>query len=224
MKLVRRITSLALLVILVLTPIRSLAADGNTTVYTTKTGGKYHSSGCRHLRRSRYSTTLQNAVSNGLGPCGTCHPPVLSGSTSNSTPSVRSSASVGSTTGTQASTKTNTQTSLTQTPVTFSPQLAVQQAYQHYLNGGLTSDAALARVQENISHITSCKNAAEVLQFVQNDLQSLSAATTPVSGTPTPEQVVQQAFNTLVAGGMSPDDALAHVQANLPAILAQAGL
>lgn len=223
MKLTRRITSLALLVILVLTPIRSLAADGSTTVYTTKTGSKYHSSGCRHLSRSRYSTTLQNAVSSGLGPCGTCHPPVLSGSTSNSTPSVRSSASVGSAAGTQASTKTNTQTSPAQTPATFSPQLAVQQAYQHYLNGGLAPDVALARVQENTAPITTCKNSAEVLQFVQNDLQSLSATTTPVSGTPTPEQVVQQAFNALVAGGMSPNDALAHVQANLTAILSQSG-
>lgn len=223
MKLTRRITSLALLIILVLTPIQSFAADGSTTVYITKTGSKYHSSGCRHLSRSRYSTTLQNAVSSGLGPCGTCHPPVLSGSTSNSTPSVRSSASAGAASGTQASTKTNTQTSPAQTPATFSPQLAVQQAYQHYLNGGLTSDAALARVQENTAAITSCKNAAEVLQFVQNDLQSLSAATTPVSATPTPEQIVQQAFNTLVAGGMSPDDALAHVQANLTAILSQSG-
>lgn len=55
-------------------------------------------------------------------------------------------------------------------------------------------------------------------------LQALSIITAPASGTPTPEQIVQQAFNTLVSGGMSLDDALNHVQANLTAVLAQAGL
>lgn len=37
------------------------------------------------------------------------------------------------------------------------------------------------------------------------------------------EQLVQQMYAALVAQGMSSDQALAQVQANLPAIMAQAG-
>lgn len=45
------------------------------TVYITDTGSKYHSSGCRTLKKSRIETTLKKAIANGYEPCGICHPP-----------------------------------------------------------------------------------------------------------------------------------------------------
>ncbi len=45
------------------------------TVYTTRTGDKYHRSGCSSLRKSRNPTTLSEAQSMGYDPCGRCKPP-----------------------------------------------------------------------------------------------------------------------------------------------------
>lgn len=45
------------------------------TVYTTRTGGKYHRSGCPSLRRSREATTLREAKAMGYEPCRRCRPP-----------------------------------------------------------------------------------------------------------------------------------------------------
>ncbi|MDR2371010.1 MAG: thermonuclease family protein [Treponema sp.] len=57
-----------------------LAADGNTTVYVTNTGIRYHRENCTSLRSSKRSIRLEDAVRRGYGPCGICRPPVLSGS------------------------------------------------------------------------------------------------------------------------------------------------
>jgi len=53
------------------------AAPGDTVVYTTNTGDKYHKGSCSLLRRSKIETTLADAVLKGLGPCGRCKPPLL---------------------------------------------------------------------------------------------------------------------------------------------------
>lgn len=53
------------------------AASGNTTVYVTNTGSKYHRYGCRYLSRSCNSISLQNAVDYGYSPCSVCDPPYL---------------------------------------------------------------------------------------------------------------------------------------------------
>jgi len=45
------------------------------TVYTTNTGSKYHSAGCRYLAKSCIPITLANAKASGLGPCSVCNPP-----------------------------------------------------------------------------------------------------------------------------------------------------
>lgn len=45
------------------------------TVYITNTGNKYHSSGCRTLKKSKIETTLKRAIASGYEPCGICHPP-----------------------------------------------------------------------------------------------------------------------------------------------------
>lgn len=49
---------------------------GETTVYITNTGSKYHRAGCRYLRESQYSISLSNAISQNYTPCKVCVPPV----------------------------------------------------------------------------------------------------------------------------------------------------
>ncbi len=46
----------------------------NYTVYKTRTGSKYHSSGCRYLKKSCYETTVSKARNEGLTPCSVCNP------------------------------------------------------------------------------------------------------------------------------------------------------
>jgi len=45
------------------------------TVYTTRTGTKYHRQGCRHLARSSIPMPLSQAKAR-YGPCSVCKPPV----------------------------------------------------------------------------------------------------------------------------------------------------
>ena len=52
-------------------------APGDTIVYITRTGAKYHRDGCRSLAKSRIPITLGEAVKRGYGPCKICKPPVL---------------------------------------------------------------------------------------------------------------------------------------------------
>lgn len=44
------------------------------TVYVTKTGGKYHTGGCRYLRKSKIAISLSDARSQGYDPCSVCNP------------------------------------------------------------------------------------------------------------------------------------------------------
>jgi hypothetical protein len=44
-------------------------------VYITKTGKKYHRSGCRYLKKSRKKVKLSWAKSHGYKPCKVCKPP-----------------------------------------------------------------------------------------------------------------------------------------------------
>ena len=48
-----------------------------TQIFITRTGKKYHLDGCRYLK-SKIPSTLSEAVSKGLGPCGGCRPPTAS--------------------------------------------------------------------------------------------------------------------------------------------------
>ncbi len=52
--------------------------DGDTVVYVTATGDKYHRSDCGHLR-SKFKTTLLDAVIAGYDPCEHCAPPIYTG-------------------------------------------------------------------------------------------------------------------------------------------------
>lgn len=47
----------------------------SVTVYVTKTGGKYHTGGCRYLRKSKIAISLSDAQARGYGPCSVCDPP-----------------------------------------------------------------------------------------------------------------------------------------------------
>lgn len=51
-------------------------AAGEQTVYVTRTGRKYHRSGCRHLARSSIPILLKHAAAR-YDPCLICAPPVL---------------------------------------------------------------------------------------------------------------------------------------------------
>ena len=44
------------------------------TVYITKTGSKYHSAGCRYLKKSSIPIDLKEAVKK-YSPCSVCKPP-----------------------------------------------------------------------------------------------------------------------------------------------------
>lgn len=44
------------------------------TVYVTRTGSKYHRGACQHLRKSKISMSMADAVSGGYGPCSRCKP------------------------------------------------------------------------------------------------------------------------------------------------------
>ncbi|MDU7338623.1 MAG: ComEC/Rec2 family competence protein [Clostridium sp.] len=44
------------------------------TVYITKTGGKYHTGGCRYLKKSKIAISLSDAQSQGYSPCSVCNP------------------------------------------------------------------------------------------------------------------------------------------------------
>lgn len=80
-KLFRRSIAFALLIIFLIFQVS--AASGDTIVYVTNTGEKYHSYGCQYLRRSCNSITLSNAVSAGYTRCSRCSPPYLDQSVDN---------------------------------------------------------------------------------------------------------------------------------------------
>ena len=73
----KRVFALLLaLTVLFAFPASVMAASGNTTVYVTRTGSKYHRDGCSYLK-SRISISLQDAVNQGYTPCSRCKPPTL---------------------------------------------------------------------------------------------------------------------------------------------------
>lgn len=47
------------------------------TVYITKTGSKYHRTGCRFLSKSKITISFEEAVKKGYMPCSVCKPPKL---------------------------------------------------------------------------------------------------------------------------------------------------
>lgn len=191
----------ALLCISMIAPVHVMAA-GNDVVYITDTGKKYHAANCSSLRKSKHAITLANAKASGYTPCSKC----LGGTSV--------SASTSTSAGTPAA-SANTAA----VPAGITAEQAVQNAYALYVQNGLTSEAAMNRVQTVLTKLTA--QPSEYLRIVQEDLALLNQSGT--GSTASAEQLVQQMYAALVAQGMSSDQALAQVQANLPAIMAQAG-
>ena len=191
----------ALLCISMIAPVHVMAA-GNDVVYITNTGKKYHAANCSSLRKSKHAITLANAKASGYTPCSKC----LGGTSV--------SASTSTSAGTPAA-SANTAA----IPAGITAEQAVQNAYALYVQNGLTSEAAMNRVQTILTKLTA--QPSEYLRIVQEDLALLNQSGT--GSTASAEQLVQQMYAALVAQGMSSDQALAQVQANLPAIMAQAG-
>lgn len=71
---VKRIIALALLFTLCLSIIAT-AASGDTIVYITDTGEKYHRISCGSLWNSQHAITLQQAINRGYEACQRCSPP-----------------------------------------------------------------------------------------------------------------------------------------------------
>ena len=191
----------ALLCISMIAPVNVMAA-GNDVVYITNTGKKYHAANCSSLRKSMHAITLANAKASGYTPCSKCLGGTsVSASTSTSAVTPAASANVAA------------------VPAGITAEQAVQNAYALYVQNGLTSEAAMNRVQTVLAKLTA--QPSEYLRIVQEDLALLNQSGT--GSTASAEQLVQQMYAALVAQGMSSDQALAQVQANLPAIMAQAG-
>lgn len=51
------------------------ATPVSVTVYVTKTGEKYHKSGCQYLRKSKIAIDLDDAITEGYTACSKCGPP-----------------------------------------------------------------------------------------------------------------------------------------------------
>ena len=191
----------ALLCISMIAPVHVMAA-GNDVVYITDTGKKYHAANCSSLRKSKHAITLANAKASGYTPCSKC----LGGT------------SVSASTSTSAGAPAASANTVA-VPAGITAEQAVQNAYALYVQNGLTSEAAMNRIQTVLTKLTA--QPSEYLRIVQEDLALLNQSGT--GSTASAEQLVQQMYAALVAQGMSSDQALAQVQANLPAITAQAG-
>ena len=205
----------ALLCISMITPVTVMAAE-NDVVYITNTGKKYHAANCSSLRKSKHAITLANAKASGYTPCSKCLGGTsVSASTSTPTGTPATSANTASVPVMTPAASANTAA----VPAGITAEQAVQNAYALYVQHGLTSEAAMNRVQTVLAKLTA--QPSEYLRIVQEDLALLNQSGT--GSTASAEQLVQQMYAALVAQGMSSDQALTQVQANLPAIMAQAG-
>jgi hypothetical protein len=64
------------LLFFILFTVTSFTACAQTRVHYTQTGKKYHTAYCKHLRKSDYTCTLEEAKKKGLEPCSQCNPPI----------------------------------------------------------------------------------------------------------------------------------------------------
>lgn len=68
----------AILLFLIL-PVLAYTGNGDTSVYVTDTGGRYHVFSCGYLRKSRIEIALEDAVIRGYTRCTVCWPPQYTG-------------------------------------------------------------------------------------------------------------------------------------------------
>ena len=183
-------------------PLTAMAA-GTDIVYITKTGTKYHTD----ARRAGYQ------------PCSNCHSDRLQ-----VTPAANTVQAAAPAKAAQASAASVMQAV---SASSLTPAQAVQQAFAHYVQAGLDQNAALAKVQQNQAKIITLPDDASIAAFVQSDLGSkaaVPAAGVAAASSLTPEAVVQQAYAQLIQQGMTSDQAMAAINANLPTLLKNSGL
>lgn len=93
---------------------------------------------------------------------------------------------------------------------------AVEKAYAMYINAGMDSATAFQHVQNILSKITAKPGAYK--DYVSADLKVTNGTST---GKKTAEQEVQELYASLIQKGMTSDQAMAQVNAQLPTILAK---
>lgn len=177
-------------------PMTVFAAD-DTIVYITNTGSKYHTKNCKQISgKTNWGVTTAQARAQGLSACKTCAPDnyFVSTVTTTTTPAVVA-------------------TTPTTTPVAMSitPAEAVQNAFALYVQNGLDTNTAFARVQAITAQLAV--QPGNYAQIVQNDLAGLSGAAAGTATGLTAAQAVQQAFALYIQNGLDTNTAFARVQA-----------
>ncbi len=127
------------------------AASGDTTVYITKTGKKYHADGCSSLKKSKISITLKDAVAKGYEPCSKCNPGSLDASSSTNTVT----ASVNTSVASNSTASTATESAEVEALKTYKGNTKEFNAYYYYENNadlqtaiGANGDALLKHYNE----------------------------------------------------------------------------
>lgn len=188
-------------------PITAFAAD-DTIVYITNTGTKYHTKNCSQISgKANWGVTTAQARAQGLSACRTCRPD------SYFEPTVTTQQTTTTTTTTPTAT-----TATTPAATSVTPAEAVQKAFALYVQNGLDTNTAFARVQGITAQLATQPN--NYAQIVQNDLASLSGTAAAATGL-TAAQAVQQAFALYVQKGLDTNTAFARVQAITAQLAAQ---
>lgn len=191
-------------------PLTAFAAD-DTIVYISNTGNRYHREDCRTLSgKSSWAVTTAQARAQGLTACRVCYPDDYFESTVTTTTTVSAPAE----TATMPSESVTTSTSIT-------PAEAVQQAFALYVQNGLDTNTAFARVQGIATQLAA--QPSDFAQIVQNDLAGQTATSTAIAASITPAEAVQQAFALYVQSGLDTNAAFARVQGITAQLAAQPG-
>lgn len=200
-----------ILAVSTIAPMTVQAAD-NTTVYITNTGNRYHLQNCRTLSgKSSQGITTAQARAQGLTACRVCNPDDYYASTV--TPTTTTTAAATTTTAVTATAATSV------AAASITPADAVQQAYALYVQNGLDSNTAFARVQALTAQLVT--QPANYAQIVQNDLASLQSQTTVTATGLTAQDAVQRAFALYVQSGLDTNSAFARVQMIVAQLAAQ---
>ena len=224
-------------------PLMPVKAAGEVTYVLNTNSMKFHLPNCSSVSnmssRNRLDTTMSygEGIAAGYVPCKNCHPDRVAprSSTASSTGTAAVSRSTPAASG-QSSYSYYEDSYVPASPAYTAPagltaEQAVQKAFALFVQSGLDQNTAMAKVQEILPQISAQPDA--YAQFVQQALASGAAAPAAVAALAAPaaapaaaggsaEQLIQQMFAALVAQGMTPDQAIAAINANLPAILAQA--
>lgn len=194
-------------------------AAGTDTVYVTQTGTKYHDPTCRTIRSSKNLTamTINQAAAAGYTACKICKPGAPDSTAKTNTSSKPAAAKKAGNTKAKAAQPTAAATSAAAKAGGITAEEAVNDAFALYVQSGLDANAAMAKVQGVLPQISA--NPSNYQAIVQKDLGQQAA---PASTGATAQQLVQQMYASLIAQGFSSDQAMAQINAQLPAIQAQA--